>query len=166
MITAVDTNILLDILIPNQSYLENSLEKLENAASISDLIICEIVYTELASQFNNSKNLSTFLIETKIQVVWSNETSLFEASRCWNKYLDIIQNRQKGKQNSKKYCPDCGTEITVYCPNCGSDLNFPRRVLNDFIIGSHAKNFADVFLTRDRGFYRHYFSDLKLFKNS
>ena len=43
MQSALDTNILLDILIPNQLFVKTSLKKLETAAQEGKLIISEIV---------------------------------------------------------------------------------------------------------------------------
>jgi predicted nucleic acid-binding protein len=51
MITATDTNILLDILIPNERFYELSADVLERAANADSLMICDLVYTELCTHF-------------------------------------------------------------------------------------------------------------------
>ncbi len=49
MITAFDTNVLLDILIPDDKHLAKSKRMLDEYVLKGQLIICEIVYAELAS---------------------------------------------------------------------------------------------------------------------
>ena len=47
MITAIDTNILLDILVPNAEFDEASANALQDAADEGSLVISDIVYAEL-----------------------------------------------------------------------------------------------------------------------
>jgi predicted nucleic acid-binding protein len=53
MISAVDTNMLLDILIPNPQHCLTSKRLLEEALLQGALVVCEIVYSELAAQFQS-----------------------------------------------------------------------------------------------------------------
>jgi len=155
MITSVDTNILLDILIPNQIHIKNSLSKLESFSKKSQLIISEIVYAELGSQFRALSDLNYFLANTGIDMVPCNRETLYNASQLWSQF------RKSLKKTAS--CPECGKQITINCPHCKNALNYPKRILNDFIIGAHAMAFSSGLLTRDRGFYRKYFSELEIY---
>ena len=80
MISAVDTNVLLDILISNADYAKRSLEALEIMSEKVSLVISEMVFAELASQFPSLKELKTFLTETDIKLVNSTDNAHYEAS--------------------------------------------------------------------------------------
>ena len=60
MITAVDTNIFLDLLIPNARFVDSSKAKLEKAHGEGELIVCEVVWAELASQFVEQPAIEAF----------------------------------------------------------------------------------------------------------
>lgn len=47
MITAIDTNILLAILVPNEKFFEASARALQDAATEGSLAVSDIVYAEL-----------------------------------------------------------------------------------------------------------------------
>jgi len=73
--------------------------------------------------------------DLNIQLTWSNQESLYEAGGLYKQF--------RQSRNQISYCPGCSEKIQTECPQCGVNLNLPRRVLNDFIIGTHAKLFAD-----------------------
>ena len=154
MITAADTNILLDILIPDESHLKSSKALLDECAGKGQLIICEIVYSELASQFFSERDLKAFLSDTGIRLIHSGEKSLYMAGERWKEYT-------KNKKQTLQ-CPQCGKQITASCTACHFSFTFRQRILGDFIIGAHALLHAETLISRDRGFYKTYFKDLKI----
>lgn len=107
----------------------------------------------------SAEKLRTCMLEGKIiacEVVWAEISAAFSDSRLAGEALrhigvefapmDLAASLQAGVY-WKKYRESGGTRT---------------RIISDFLIGSHAGQQADRLLTRDRGFYRKYFSRLRL----
>ena len=155
MITAVDTNIILDVLIPGEPFGETSKQLLDRHLSRGKLIICEVVFAELAAGFPSGQELKAFLADTGMGLVYSNERALFLAGSRWAKYSRKASKNLLG-------CAKCGRAIKITCPQCAAPFSKRLHVLGDFIIGAHALIHADCMLSRDSGVYRTYFNDLKV----
>jgi len=86
MITAIDTNILLDILVPNDKFCDASVGALESAAAEGSLVVCDLVYAELCIHFNTQSECDRFLQGNEIRVEALNSEAHFLASRAWRAY--------------------------------------------------------------------------------
>jgi predicted nucleic acid-binding protein len=130
MITAVDTNVLLDVFLPDKRFAKSSANLLKQAYDEGALVICDIVYAELAPQFGDRRNLDRALTTINVSCSSLDPGTAFLAGQRWSEYI-----RAGGKR---------------------------ERIITDFLIGAHALTKADRFLSRDRGFYKSYFSDLQI----
>jgi predicted nucleic acid-binding protein len=154
MAVAVDTNILLDILLPDPVFKDGSLELLTASAQTERLIISEVVYAELATQFPGEKLIAQFIKDTDIHLVNTPPEALWIAAGAWKAYL---KNRDSILQ-----CSRCGKKVSAKCGGCGAVIAVKQHIIPDFLIGGHAMVTAGKLLTRDRGFYRLYFSGLEI----
>ena len=155
MIAAVDTNIILDILIPEEPFAGSSKKLLDRHLSKGSLIIGEVVFAELSAHFPAQKELGMFLSETGIRLVYSKERSLYEAGARWAEY--------SRKSNKDRFsCAKCGNVFKVACPRCAIAFRKRLHVLAEFLIGAHALANADCLLSRDFGVYRVCLCDLRI----
>lgn len=86
MITALDTSVLLDLLLPDPRFSGVSQRALENAAEAGSLVICDIVYAELCVHFEQQQEFDNFLKEIEIRVESLSQAACFLASRVWRNY--------------------------------------------------------------------------------
>lgn len=95
MISAVDTNILLDILRPNPSFLDSSSWLLESSSQHGSLVVCEIVYAELSAHFDDRERLDEFLEDCLIVVDPLGRAEAFQAGRLWRVYRQAGGKRER-----------------------------------------------------------------------
>jgi predicted nucleic acid-binding protein len=86
MITAIDSNVLFDILAPDPEYFALSSQAVEDAANAGSLVICDLVYAELCVHFQRQGDCDRFLQENDIRVDALTREASFLASRLWRRY--------------------------------------------------------------------------------
>lgn len=86
MITAVDTNVLIDLLVPNEAFVRRSTIAIEQAATEGSLVICDLVYAELYGAFANQRDCDAFVEDLGIRIEPLSRAASFLASRTWRAY--------------------------------------------------------------------------------
>ena len=86
MITAVDTNILLDVFLPDKAFVSNSSKLLKSAYDEGALIICDIVYAELVPQFGERSLLDRTLSTINVSLSSLDIDVAFLAGERWKAY--------------------------------------------------------------------------------
>lgn len=94
MITAIDTNVLLDILLADADFADASAALLESSAGAGSLVICDVVYAELCAHFRTQLQCDEFLQDNQIRVEALSRPASFIAAVAWKVYR-----KHGGKRN-------------------------------------------------------------------
>jgi hypothetical protein len=86
MKTAVDSNILLDVLLPDPIFGARSLAALEREAVHGSLLVCEIVVAEVAGQFGRLEDATAVFERASLQLLPTEMASAYAAGRAWCEY--------------------------------------------------------------------------------
>lgn len=94
------------------------------------------------------------------EIVWAEIAARFGEARGAAEYLDEldIEYQPLNRQTALAAGAIWGAYRKAGGPR--------QRIISDFLIGAHALHQADRLLTRDRGFYRAYFTELEIFDPS
>lgn len=86
MITAVDTSVLLDVIMADPVHGPSSRKRLKKAYDEGALIVSDVVYAELAPQFASRRDEDAALIAFGIRLVTSGADVAFLAGQKWGDY--------------------------------------------------------------------------------
>ena len=86
MTTAVDTNVLLDVIESNPQFAAQSQEWIDIALSRGNIIICPVVYGELVPAFASKDELDEALESIGVALSAIDDAIAYEAGIRWQRY--------------------------------------------------------------------------------
>jgi predicted nucleic acid-binding protein len=86
MISCVDTNVIIDVIIGDPTFAIQSQRLLERAYRAGSLSICNIVYAELVPQYDTKDELDTALELMGIRIAESGSDVAYLAGKKWAEY--------------------------------------------------------------------------------
>lgn len=95
MITAVDTNVLLDILAPDAVFGPASADAIRVSMAQGSLVACEIVWAELVPHFASPGATRAAMARLDLEFSVVTEESALEAGRLWSEH------RKRGGSRSR-----------------------------------------------------------------
>lgn len=95
MITAVDTNVLIDVLADNPKFVESSIAALRRCQQDGQLVICEIVLAEIARYFPSIDELRKTMSQLELSTEALGDVVCHAAGLAFLKY------RQQGGQRDR-----------------------------------------------------------------
>ena len=87
MITAVDSNVLLDVFTADPTFGPLSQEWLERAALAGGIVACEVVWAEVAGAFSTVVDLDRAMDELAVRFAPIDAATAAESGRAWRAFL-------------------------------------------------------------------------------
>jgi predicted nucleic acid-binding protein len=128
VITAVDTNVLLDILSGEEPLAQGSARALADARRVGPVVATDVVWAETAAWFETSHDVAAVMDDLGVSYDAPGQDAASLGGEIWRRY--------RSEDGSR------------------------ARLMPDFLVGAHALTQADRLLSRDRGFFRRYFTTL------
>jgi len=96
LITAVDTNVLIDILEPDPLHGPSSRDALKRCISEGAIVCCEVVWAEVTTAYANDVEKVTRALE-RLGLAFSpmSRESAIEAAVCWHAYRRSGRRRER-----------------------------------------------------------------------
>ena len=118
--TAIDSNILIDVLFEDSAFTQASAAALTRASAAGTVVISAVVMAEIAGYFPHAEAAHKFFRHIDLTITTFDAQGAIAAGQLW---------RQRTHKDR-------------------------LRILPDYIVASHAVEYADRLLTRDTGFAR------------
>lgn len=86
MITAVDTNVLLDVFGADAKFGESSARALRRCIAEGAIVACEVVWVEAGAAFSSADAFEEAMKTLGVGFSYVNELTVFAAARAWRGY--------------------------------------------------------------------------------